>query len=42
VEHVPGTPAEFGKIMASKVRRYGDAIRSLGIKAELILTPQKL
>lgn len=34
VEHAPGTPAEFGKMVESEVKRYGDAIRRLGIKAE--------
>ncbi|MDM0116990.1 hypothetical protein QTI66_33235 [Variovorax sp. J22R133] len=34
VEAAPGSPAEFGKLIASETVRYGDAIRKLGIKAE--------
>lgn len=34
VEAAPGSPADFGKLIASETRRYGDAIRKLGIKAE--------
>ncbi|MEJ8850059.1 tripartite tricarboxylate transporter substrate binding protein [Variovorax rhizosphaerae] len=34
VEGAPGSPAEFGKLIASETQRYGDAIRKLGIKAE--------
>ncbi|MEJ8852992.1 tripartite tricarboxylate transporter substrate binding protein [Variovorax robiniae] len=34
VEAAPGSPADFGKLMASETVRYGDAIRKLGIKAE--------
>ena len=34
VEAAPGTPADFGKLIASDTRRYGDAIQKLGIKAE--------
>lgn len=34
VEAASGTPADFGKLIASETRRYGDAIRKLGIKAE--------
>ncbi|MDM0108776.1 tripartite tricarboxylate transporter substrate binding protein [Variovorax sp. J22R24] len=34
VEAAPGSPADFGKLIASETQRYGDAIRKLGIKAE--------
>ncbi|RZL96069.1 MAG: tripartite tricarboxylate transporter substrate binding protein [Variovorax sp.] len=34
VEAAPGSPADFGKLIASETVRYGDAIRKLGIKAE--------
>ena len=34
VEATPGSPADFGKLIASETQRYGDAIRKLGIKAE--------
>ncbi|GAA4338471.1 tripartite tricarboxylate transporter substrate binding protein [Variovorax defluvii] len=34
VEAAPGTPADFGKLIASETQRYGDAIRKLGIRAE--------
>jgi tripartite-type tricarboxylate transporter receptor subunit TctC len=34
IETTPGSPADFGELIASETRRYGDAIRKLGIKAE--------
>ncbi|CAN7715753.1 tripartite tricarboxylate transporter substrate binding protein [Variovorax sp. LjRoot290] len=34
VEAASGSPAEFGKLIESETKRYGDAIRKLGIKAE--------
>jgi tripartite-type tricarboxylate transporter receptor subunit TctC len=34
VEPASGSPADFGKLIESETRRYGDAIRKLGIKAE--------
>ena len=34
VEAAPGSPADFGKLIARETQRYGDAIRKLGIKAE--------
>lgn len=34
IEAAIGSPADFGKLIASDTRRYGDAIRTLGIKAE--------
>jgi len=34
VEAAAGTPAAFGKLIESETKRYGDAIRKLGIKAE--------
>ena len=34
IEHTPSTPAAFGQIIASDVKRYSDAIRELGIHAE--------
>jgi tripartite-type tricarboxylate transporter receptor subunit TctC len=34
VEAAPGTPADFGRLIASDTVRYGDAIRKLGLKAE--------
>lgn len=34
LEHVRGTPGEFGQMIASEVKRYSDAIRTLGLKAE--------
>lgn len=34
VEAGSGSPADFGQLIASDTRRYGDAIRKLGIKAD--------
>ena len=34
VEAASGSPADFGKLIESETKRYGDAIRKLGIKAE--------
>lgn len=34
VEAGTGSPADFGKLIASDTRRYGEAIRKLGIKAD--------
>ena len=34
VEAGSGTPADFGKLIASDTQRYGEAIRKLGIKAD--------
>ncbi len=34
VEPAAGSPAEFGALIASETRRYGDAIRRLGLTAE--------
>jgi tripartite-type tricarboxylate transporter receptor subunit TctC len=34
VEAASGSPAEFGKLIEADTKRYGDAIRKLGIKAE--------
>lgn len=34
VEHLAGTPAAFGHTIASEVKRYSEAIRTLGIKAD--------
>ncbi|MBS0339976.1 MAG: tripartite tricarboxylate transporter substrate binding protein [Proteobacteria bacterium] len=34
VEAGSGSPAEFGKLIASDTQRYGDAIRKLGLKAD--------
>jgi tripartite-type tricarboxylate transporter receptor subunit TctC len=34
IEFTPGSPADFGRLIDSETKRYGDAIRKLGIKAE--------
>ncbi|MES2533907.1 MAG: tripartite tricarboxylate transporter substrate binding protein [Pseudomonadota bacterium] len=34
VEPATGSPADFGKLIASETARYGDAIRRLGLKAD--------
>jgi tripartite-type tricarboxylate transporter receptor subunit TctC len=34
VEPAHGSPAEFGQLIASETKRYGDAIRRLGLKAD--------
>jgi tripartite-type tricarboxylate transporter receptor subunit TctC len=31
---IPGSPAEFGKLIADETERWGKVIRTAGIKAE--------